>query len=108
MNYHMTQKANISLQPVSAVNTPATEPDWLRPLVEKIVGEVTVSPRDPTPFSDFPGLVRHLPMYGERTLRQLVKDKVIPAVRPPGSRKLAFHIPSVEAALLRFQHGGIE
>ena len=62
----------------------------------------------PTPFRDFPGLVRHLPMYGARTLRTLVKRKIIPSVRPPGTRKLGFFLPSVEAALLRFQRGGIE
>lgn len=61
-----------------------------------------------TPFADFPGLVRHLPMYGERTLRSLVKKKVIPSIRPPRTRKLAFHLPSVEVALLRYQLGGIE
>ena len=62
----------------------------------------------PSPFTDFPGLVRHLPMYGARTLRTLVKRKIIPSVRPPGTRKLGFFLPSVEAALLRFQKGGIE
>jgi hypothetical protein len=104
-------KRNICLQAAAeraTDSTPATEPNWLRPLVEKIVGEVTSKLPPPTPFCDFTALVRHLPMYGERTLRQLVKDKILPAVRPPGSRKLAFHIPSVEAALLRYQNGGIE
>src|SRR5882672_10813183 len=95
-------------KPTPADITPATEPDWLRPLVEKIVGEVAAKSSPPTPFCDFSSLVRHLPMYGERTLRQLVKDKIIPAVRPPGSRKLAFHLPSVEASLLRHQKGGGE
>ena len=89
-------------------SAPNVEPDWLRPLVEKIVGEVATKTPPPTPFTDFFGLVRHLPMYGERTLREMVKRKIICAVRPPGSRKLAFHIPSVEASLLRFQRGGIE
>lgn len=66
------------------------------------------TPTPATPFADFPGLVRHLPMYGERTLRSLVKKKVIPSIRPPRTRKLAFHLPSVEVALLRYQLGGIE
>jgi len=65
--------------------------------------EVTTKP---SPFTNFPGLVRHLPMYGERTLRELVKRRVIPCVRPPGTRKLNFHLPSVEASLLRYQQGG--
>ncbi len=89
-------------------NAPAAEPDWMRPLVEKIMGEVTTKSPPPTPFCDFPALVRHLPMYGERTLRELVKKRIVPCLRPPGSRKLAFHIPSVEAALLRYQRGGLE
>lgn len=66
------------------------------------------TPNAPSPFTDFPGLVRHLPMYGARTLRTLVKRKIIPSVRPPGTRKLGFFLPAVERALLRFQHGGIE
>ena len=85
---------------------PATEPAWLRPLVEQIVNGACTNTPAKTPFCDFPALVRHLPMYSERTLRELVKRRVIPAVRPPGSRKLAFHLPSVEAALLRHQKGG--
>jgi hypothetical protein len=104
----MTQQTNTSLQPASADTVQATEPDWLRPLVEKIVGEATAKSPPPTPFTDFPGLVRHLPMYGERTLRQLVKDRILPVCRPKGSRKLAFHIPSVERSLLAWQKGGIE
>ena len=62
--------------------------------------------RPSSPFTDFAGLVRHLPAYGPRTLRALVKRRVIPCVRPPGTRKLNFHLPSVEAALLRYQQGG--
>jgi hypothetical protein len=91
-----------------AASPPAAEPEWLRPLVEKIVSEVAAKSSPPTPFCDFPALVRHLPMYGPRTLRDLAKRKIIPTIRPPGSRKLAFHIPSVERSLLRFQRGGIE
>jgi len=63
-------------------------------------------PAAPSPFTDFGGLVRHLPAYGPRTIRTLVKRRIIPSIRPPGTRKLNFHIPSVEAALLRFQQGG--
>ena len=61
-----------------------------------------------SPFAGFEGLCRHLPMYGERSLRELVKRGVIPSIRPPGSRKLAFHLPAVNASLLRYQKGGIE
>ena len=99
----MTQKANVSLQPNKADDGPVSEPPWVRPLVEKIVGEIATMPPAPTPFCDFSALVRHLPMYGERTLRELVKRKILPVCRPPGTRKLAFHLPSVEAALLRHQ-----
>jgi len=65
-----------------------------------------VPPVAPSPFTDFDGLVRHLPAYGQRTIRTLVKRGLIPCVRLPGTRKLNFHIPSVEAALLRYQEGG--
>lgn len=70
--------------------------------------QVTATPIAASPFTDFPGLIRHLPMYGERTLRALVKRKIIPAVRLPGTRKLGFHLPTVDAALLRYQKGGLE
>jgi len=59
-----------------------------------------------TPFTDFAGLVSHLPAYGPRTIRALVKRRIIPCVRLPGTRKLNFHLPSVEVALLRYQQGG--
>lgn len=61
-----------------------------------------------TPFTDFAGLVRYLPMYRPRTLRALVKKKILPHIRPPGTRKLGFHLPSVDAALRRFEKGGIQ
>ena len=84
---------------ITASGATAGEPDSL---------PVTAQNPNPSPFTDFPGLVRYLPMYGERTLRDLRKRGLIPSIRPPGSRKLAFHLPSVDAALLRFQRGGIE
>jgi hypothetical protein len=102
----VTQLANTSLQTVTAASTPATEPVWLRPLVEQILREAGGNGSAATPFCDFAALVRHLPMYGQRTLRELIKRKIIPSVRPPGSRKLAFHLPSVTSALLRHQQGG--
>lgn len=103
----MLQKSDTSLQPESAAGVPAAVPAWLRPLVQQIVHELAVNAPAQTPFCDFSALVRHLPMYSARTLRALVKRRVIPSVRPPGSRKHAFHIPSVEAALLRYQRDGI-
>jgi hypothetical protein len=103
----MLQEADKSLRAGATGNPPDAEPARLRPLVEQIVREAGIGSPTKTPFCDFSALVRHLPMYGERTLRELVKRKIIPSVRPPGSRKLAFHIPSVEASLLRYQKGGI-
>jgi len=61
---------------------------------------------EPSPFVGFAGLARHLPMFKPRTLRALVARGVIPCVRPPGTRKLTFHLPSVDAAMLRYQRGG--
>jgi len=40
-------------------------------------------------------------MYKPRTLRDHIKHGVIPTVRV--GRKLAFHLPTVEAALMRRQ-----
>jgi hypothetical protein len=62
----------------------------------------------PSPFVGFADLARRYPFYGERTLRDLVKRKILPACRPPGSRKLVFHLESCDRALLRYQRGGIE
>ena len=102
------QKANLSQPLTNADNAPQVEPLWLHPLVEKILGAVVANAPAPTPFTDFAGLVRHLPMYGERKTRDMLDKKIIPTIRPPGTRKLAFHLPSVDAALLRFSKGGIE
>ena len=73
-----------------------------------IAGGAASTTQASTPFTDFDGLMKHLPMYGERSLRELLKKKILPTIRPPGSRKLAFHLPSVDAAMMRFQRGGIE
>lgn len=66
--------------------------------------------REPQPlppaFLDFRGLLGAVPL-GERTLREEIKRKRIPAIRLPGGRRLLFHLPSVQKALLRFQEGGI-
>jgi hypothetical protein len=61
----------------------------------------------PPNFTDFTGLLLAVPL-GERTLREEIKKGHIPAIRMPGGRRLLFHMPSVERALLRFQRGGIE
>lgn len=87
------ETAKNNTPPANGGATPATEPDWLRPLVEKIIGEVAAKPTAPTPFGDFPALVRHFPMYGERPLRQLVKDKVFPVCRPPKVEKIGVPHP---------------
>ena len=61
----------------------------------------------PIGFTDFEGLLAAVPL-GERTLREEIKIGRIPCIRLPGGRRLIFHLPSVERALLRFQRGGIE
>ena len=102
------KKKPVSKKPTQATNPPAVEPDRLSPPVDKNIREAAGTPSAPATFLDFPGLVRYLPMYRERKLRELVKLKIVPTLRLPGTRKLAFHLPSVEAALVRFQKGGIE
>ena len=86
----------------------APEPDWLRPLVHQILREQGFGAEPPTPFVDFSELCRRLPMYGERTIRSLIKRRILPAVRPPKSRKLGFFWPGVVEALKRHQTGGAE
>lgn len=61
----------------------------------------------PPNFTDFDGLMAAVPL-GPRTLREEIKKGRIPTIRLPGGRRLLFHLPSVERALLRFQRGGIE
>jgi len=61
----------------------------------------------PAGITDFVGLCAAVPL-SERTLREEIKKGRIPAIRLPGGRRLLFHMPSVEKALLRFQRGGIE
>ncbi len=59
-----------------------------------------------SPFTDFPGLMRFLPMWQTRTLRRYVNNGVIPVIRLK-NQKMWFHLPSVEAALLKLQTGGM-
>jgi hypothetical protein len=60
----------------------------------------------PGGFFDFQHLRDFVPV-SERTLRALIKREIIPHIRVKGGRRLLFHGPSVECALLRFQKGGI-
>jgi len=55
---------------------------------------------------DMEELAKRVPL-SERTLRTLIRDRVIPHIRLPGGRRLLFHWNGVEAALLRFEKGGI-
>lgn len=57
-------------------------------------------------FFGFQQLCSEVPL-SPRTLRQLIKDEILPAIRVKGGRRLIFHGPSVERALLRFQKGGL-
>lgn len=59
----------------------------------------------PLGLLDLAGLAARVPL-GERTLREEIKKRRIPSIRLPGGRRLLFHWPSVEAALLRYQRGG--
>ena len=67
----------------------------------------TASPSLPQGITDFPGLVKAVPL-SPRSLRTGIKEGIIPVIRLPGGRRLLFHLPSVEKALLRFQRGGME
>jgi predicted site-specific integrase-resolvase len=56
-------------------------------------------------FIDEKELLARLPV-SRRTLWQWREDGKIPCVRVPGGRRVIYHLPSVEAALLRLQKGG--
>jgi hypothetical protein len=57
-------------------------------------------------FIDEKELLTRLPV-SRRTLWQWRATGKIPCVRVPGGRRVLFHWPSVEAALLRKQKGGV-
>jgi hypothetical protein len=91
--------------PPPAMQMPNLE--LVRKLAREILREQAANAESATPFIDFLELNRRLPMYAPRTLRTLVQKGVIPAGRPPGSRKLAFFWPAVVDALKRHQVGGL-
>lgn len=61
----------------------------------------------PEGFLDLAGLMARLPL-SERTIRSEIQKGRLPHVRLPGSRRLLFFWPTVQASLLRFQEGGIQ
>jgi len=52
-------------------------------------------------FKNFEQLAKQLPL-SPRKLRGLIADGAIPVIRLPGSRRLLFDWPAVEAALRRY------
>ena len=65
-------------------------------------GEPLLPPKYLPGFTDFKGLHRDiLPFYSERSLRQLVRNKTIPSILLPRSRKRIFDVRAVEAAIRR-------
>jgi len=78
---------------------------------QAIIEPQAVAPIDknapPPGFIDFRALLLRVP-YGERATRGLIGSNIIPHIRVPHGRRLIFHWPSVEKALLRYQKGGIE
>jgi len=56
-------------------------------------------------FLDFDQLLPRLRVC-ERSAREWTRQGLIPSIRLPGSRRVLYHWPSVERALLRLQRGG--
>lgn len=56
-------------------------------------------------FIDFNQLHPLIPTSA-RTLRNWIAQGLIPYVQMPGSKRHLFHWPTVQAALMRHQHGG--
>ncbi len=95
-------------QVASGATSNAESPLWLRPLIEEILREAGCHrPKRESPpgFVDFSGLCAAVPL-SERSLRDLIKKRIIPHVRVSGGRRLLFSLPNVEKSLLRFEKGG--
>jgi hypothetical protein len=56
-------------------------------------------------FLSFEQLLPKLPV-GDRSAREWTRRGILPSIRLPGSRRVLYHWPSVERALLRLQRGG--
>jgi hypothetical protein len=101
----------VSTSQPGANEAPLSTPDkhWLRWAVEETLLQLEAKPQpEASPFIGFPTLLERLKdAYAERNLRDLVKLGIIPSIRPPGVRKLAFYWPGVVEALRRFETGGI-
>ena len=70
-------------------------------------GEILLPPKYAANFTDFAGLHKTvLPFFSERSLREAIRKGVIPSITLPNGRKKLFFLPSVIAALRRFQTGG--
>ena len=67
----------------------------------------STTPAQTLVFLTFIELCALVPL-SERTLREAIKRGQIPAIRLPGARRLLFDRHAVEAALRRYQRGGIE
>ncbi|MSU62123.1 MAG: hypothetical protein EXS31_06965 [Pedosphaera sp.] len=92
-----------------ATSTTEPPPPWLRPLVEEILREFGSHQleRGTSPgFVDFNGLCAAVPLSA-RTLRELIKKRIVPHIRLSGGRRLLFSLSNVEKSLLRFEKGGI-
>lgn len=59
----------------------------------------------PPGLLDEDALLQRLPV-SRRTLHSWRTKGLLPYVRPPGGRRVLYHWPSVESALLRLQRGG--
>lgn len=55
-------------------------------------------------FITFAELAQNVPLC-ERSLREAIRRGRIPSIRLPGARRVMFHWPSVQEALLRMQRG---
>ena len=65
-----------------------------------------LTPRQPEGFIELAQALERTKL-SERTFRETLKRGLLPVVRLKGGRRLLFHWPSLESALLRFQKGGI-
>ena len=59
----------------------------------------------PATFLSLEELLPRLPVC-ERSAREWTRRGLLPSIKLPGSRRVLYHWPSVERALLRLQRGG--
>ena len=98
----MTEIENACPAPTGSVEALPT--NKRKKVIHEIERSLQPSTRPSETFISFDELLPRLPV-GARSAREWTRQGVIPSIRLPGSRRVLYHWPSVEQALLRRQRG---